>query len=341
MQLSRTQLWNRDQFDLRYFIYGKELYLVERCCEKIRQRASENGYTERISLTVSPDFQWETFTNQIGQLDLFGTRKLVELRLPPSGRPGQRGAKVLTECVKSPSDDAAVVVIGGAIESSVKQTAWFKAWNSKAVTVDNPEMHRREFESWVKNTLTRRNVPHEPEVVGRLVYYFEGNMLAAANEIRKLVIGNDGSTITVDEIDRIVADQARFNVYSFADACLSGNVPRALRQLQVLQNEGTEPILVLWALAREMRTVHRIAIAVANGLQTGPIFNKLRIWQSRQQSIGKAAQRLGATGSASLMRRLARADRILKGRETAQAGGIWDEFENIVLQMCGASRRFQ
>ena len=88
MQLSRTQLWNRDQFDLRYFIYGKELYLVERCCEKIRQRASENGYTERISLTVSPDFQWETFTNQIGQLDLLEPANLSNCACHPVAGPG-------------------------------------------------------------------------------------------------------------------------------------------------------------------------------------------------------------------------------------------------------------
>ncbi len=338
MQLTRAQLWNLHNFNLRYFIYGKELYLVERCCEKIRKNAADHGYTERISLSVSPDFDWNIFVDQIGQLDLFGTRKLVELRLPASGRPGQRGAKVLTECVNSTSDDAAVVVIAGALESSVKNTAWYKAWNDNAVVVDNPEMRRREFESWVRHSLDRHKVTYEPEVVERLVYYFEGNMLAAANELRKLALGNDGSTISVQEIDRIVADQARFNVFSFAEACLSGSAPRALRQLWLLKNEGTEPILVLWVLAREMRTVYRIAHAAANGMQVGPIFNKLRIWQSRQQVITQAARRLGLSGSETLMRRLARADRILKGREVAPAGGIWDEFERIALHVCGASR---
>lgn len=339
MQLTRAQLWNRDQFDRRYFIYGKELYLVERCCERIRKRAADHGYSERISLSVSPDFDWDIFVDQIGQLDLFGTRKLVELRLPASGRPGARGAKVLTECVQSPTDDAAVVVIAGTLESNVKRTAWYKAWLENAVMVDNPEMRRGEFESWVKHSLDRHKVSCEPEVVERLVYYFEGNMLAAANEIRKIALGNDGSTITVQEIDRIVADQARFNVFSFAEACLIGSSQRAIRQLWLLKNEGTEPILILWVLAREMRTVYRIAYAVANGLQIGPIFNKLRIWQSRQQAITKAAKRLGLTGSENLLRRLARADRILKGREVAHAGGIWDEFECITLHVCGAGRR--
>ena len=335
MELTRAQLWKRDKFDFRYLIYGKELYLVERCCQKIRDRAAHNGYSERISLTVSIDFQWDTFKEQFGQLDLFGARKLIELRLPPSGRPGLQGAKALTECVNSASEDAAVVVIAGALDSSIKRAAWFKAWNSKAVSVDNPEMHRGEFRNWIKHLVDQHQLLYEPDVVARLAFYFEGNMLAAANEIRKLALGNDGTEITVNEIDRIVADQARFNVFSFVNACLAGNVSRSLRQLGLLRNEGTEPILVLWVMAKEFRVVYKIAFAGANGLQTGPIFNKLRIWQSRQQSITAAAKRLGLTGSAAAMQRLARADRILKGREPAQAGGIWDEFESIVLHVCG------
>lgn len=335
MEFTRAQLWNRDQFDLRYLIYGKELYLVERCCQKIRERALENGYSERISLTVSIDFQWNTFNEQFGQLDLFGAKKLIELRLPPSGRPGIQGAKILTECVNSANDSAAVLVIAGALDASIKRSAWFKTWNSKAVSVDNRELHRGEFRNWIKKALDNSQLLYEPDVVGRLAFYFEGNMLAAANEIRKLKLGNEGSAITVDEIDRIVTDQARFNVFSFADACLAGSVERALRQLRILRNEGTEPILVLWVIAREMRVVHKIAFATANGLQTGSIFNKLRIWQSRQQSILQAAKRLGIKDSAAAMQQLASADRILKGREPAQVGGIWDELESIVLHVCG------
>jgi len=229
MQLTRADLWRRQQFDLRHLIYGKEIYLVERCLEKIREKAVEHGYEERISLTVTPDFQWEILSDHIGQLDLFGTRKLVELRLPISGRPGLRGAKILTECVKSVSEDAAVVVIAGALDANVKKTAWFKVWSAQAIVVDNPELRPREFESWVNGALDRHKLPYEPQVAKRLAYYFEGNMLAAANEIRKLVLGNDGSTITVGEIDRIVADKARFNVFSFAEACLAVSIERALR----------------------------------------------------------------------------------------------------------------
>ncbi len=338
MQLERADLWRREKFDLRYLIYGKERYLVERCLEKIRQRARENGYTERVSMTVGVEFSWEMFADQFGQLDLFGSRKLVELRLPESGRPGLQGGKHLTQCVNSPSEDASVVVIAGPLEAAVKKSAWFKAWHSKAVVVDNPEMRREEFRRWIENSLMRGKVAHQPDVAGRLAYYFEGNMLAAANEIRKLVLGNDGSEITVEEIDRIVSDQARFNVFSFIDACLAGRAQRALRQLRLLNNEGTEPILVLWAISRELRIVHRVAVATANGLQTAPIFNKLRIWRSRQEMILQTARRLGHRGSTDAMRRLARADRILKGRESAEAGGIWDEFESLVLLICGIAK---
>ncbi len=338
MQITRKELWRREKFDTRYFIYGKEMFLVERCLEIIRQRALEYDYSERISMTVAVDFHWDKFTEQIAQLDLFGSRKLVELRLPPSGRPGTAGAKILAECVTSSGDDVAVVLIAGSIESAVKRSSWFKKWQSEAVAVDNPELRRQEFSHWIRNALDRKKLAYHPNVVDRLAYYFEGNMLAAANEIQKLALGDDGALITVEEIDRIVADQARFSVFSFVDACLSGSAQRALRQLGLLKNEGTEPILILWAMARELRIVYQVAGAVANGSRTDSIFNKLRIWKSRQDMLSQAARRLGFSESIAVMNRLARADRVLKGREPVQVGDIWDEFETIVLQVCGINR---
>ncbi len=335
MEISRKELWRREQFDRRYFIYGKELYLVERCLQKIREQAATSGYSERVSMDASVDFRWATFTEQTAQSDLFGGRKLVELRLPSSGRPGTQGAKILTECVKSPSDDVAVVLIGGGMETAVRRMAWFKTWLDQAVAVDNPELRREEFSTWIKNVLQRDQLSYEPDVVGRLAYYFEGNMLAAGNEMQKLALGDDGSTITVEEIDRIVADQAKFNVFAFVDGCLTGRARRALRQLRLMKNEGAEPLLILWALARELRIVYRLTGTMANRQRTQPIFNEFRIWRARQDVLMQAAKRIGHRGSIVAMRQLARADRILKGREPADAGNIWNQLENIVLYICG------
>ena len=334
MKISRPELLRRSELDLRYLIYGKELFMVERCCEEVRKRAVAKDYSQRLSMTASPDFQWQSLNDEIGQLDIFGSRKLIELRLPESGRAGVQGSKVLSQCAEAPDDDTIIVVIGGALDASVRKTGWFKAWTDKAVVVDNPEMHSDEICDWVKRSLDSKKLAYEPEVPRRLAYYFEGNVLACANELRKLTLADDGSILTVGEIDRIVADQGRFNVFSLIESCLDGNAGRALRQLRSLKNEGTEPIFIQVVIATEIRTIYRLAFASAKGKPLRPIFEQMRIWKSRQSRLEQAARRLGLEGSVAAMQHLAKVDRVLKGRDTTTAGSGWDELERFVLRIC-------
>ena len=339
MILTRKALSQRlaRELDYRYLVYGKELFLVERCCDVIRERARSLDYLERVSLTASPDFNWSSLHDEINAQSLFSSKKIIELRLPPTGRPGTQGAEALMDCLLSQDESSIVVVIAGALETGVRRSKWFKTWGDgkNALVIDNPELNSRQFQEWIKNSLDRHQILHEPEVVDRLAYYFEGNMLAAANEIRKLMMSYDGNTLTVGEIERIVVDQARFNVYALTDACLAGNSSRAVRLLKVLRNEGTDPILILWALAREIRIVYKVAFAATNGKSTNQVYRQSGVWQARQDLITRASHRLGFNGSQKLLRWIARADRILKGRDEVSAGGsIWNEYERIVLGIC-------
>ncbi len=338
MNLSRNELSKRlkRQIDTRYLIYGREQYLNERCVELIRERVLADGDGERIPMTVNADFSWSDFSEQIGQHSLFSSKKLIELRLPSSGRPGAGGDRHLTDCLKATDSDTTVVLIAGAIDASAKRAKWFQAWCKEGVAVDNPELSASEYQNWIKNSLERSGITFESGVVNRLAYYFESNMPAAANEIRKLRLSDESSRLTVSEIDRIVVDQARFNVFALVDAFLAGNASRVLRLLRLLKNEGAEPMLVLWALARESRIVYRIAYASSKKMPLDPIFTKLRVWSSRQRLIMQAARRLDLAGSERCLQQLARADHVIKGLEFAlQGGDVWNEFEQISLEFCG------
>ncbi|MDE0309940.1 MAG: DNA polymerase III subunit delta [Acidiferrobacterales bacterium] len=337
MLMDRAELARRlkEKVDFRYFIFGKELFLVERCCSIIREHAKEQGYSERIVMTANADFDWQLLNDYLTEQSLFASRKLIELRLPASGRPGQQGAAALTACLDNQNSDAMVLVIGGAIDSSARSSKWFKQCVQEATAVDNRELNFREFQEWIKSFFDRNGFTYDREVISRFAYYFEGNMLAAANEMRKLKLSHDESRLTLERFEQMVVDQARFNVFSLTDACLAGDSARGVRLLHSLKTEGVEPVVVLMTMAREARIVYKIAVATDRRLPLAQIFKELRIWKSRENLIREAAGRLGVGGSARCLRRLARVDRIVKGRDDPPVGGsIWYEFERIILEMC-------
>ena len=337
MELTAVALSSRlkKQVDSRYLIYGKEQFMVERCCEVIRDHARDRGHQDRLVLTISPEFKWQTFDDSLNERSLFSTQKLIELRLPASGLLGKAGSKSMCTCLESIDPDTIVLAIGGEWLKKVKATKWFREWVKNAVVVNNPGFQHFEFRNWIQSQLERNHIQHESAVVDRMAYYFEGNMLAAANELRKLRMAYDGTPITVKEINKIVIDQARFSNFALIDACLDGDLERSIRLLQVMRNEGTEPIRVLWALAREARIIYQIAQAAGSQSSVQRIFEELRIWSARRARIMKAVNRLELSGISSIMQKLALADQILKGRNSDPAvGTIWDQCERIILGFC-------
>ena len=58
------------------------------------RRAREQGYIEREVLIVEPGFDWSQLRMSGSSLSLFGSRRLLELRIP-SGKPGNEGAEAI------------------------------------------------------------------------------------------------------------------------------------------------------------------------------------------------------------------------------------------------------
>jgi DNA polymerase-3 subunit delta len=127
----------------------------------------------------------------------------------------------------------------------------------------------------------------------------EGNLLAAQQEIDKLaLLWPGGTAVGAAEVAASSADSARFDVFQLGEAVRAADAARSLRILGGLQSEGAEPVLVLWALLRELRSMQ--------GAPRLPI--------------------------ARLIARAGRADRMAKGQAH---GDAWDELALLAVELCG------
>jgi DNA polymerase-3 subunit delta len=90
--------------------------------------------------------------------------------------------------------------------------------------------------------------------------------------------------------------------------------------------------VVLWALARELRTLAGMAAEVAGGSALPAVLAKYRVWANRKNLVGQALRRLPAARCRSLLRQCARLDRVCKGQA---AGNPWDELLQLTMQLAG------
>ncbi len=310
------------------------MLIVEEALDSIRAAAIEAGFNERQRLIVESGFNWNQLLVGGQTMSLFSDKHLIELRLPKNG-PGKQGAQALVEYADNPAPDTTLVVISAAIDKRAQKSKWFTALDAVGTSVECPQVYPGQLPQWIDERMHSRKLRFDREVVSRLAHYVEGNLLAAAQEIDLLSMLYAGEKISLEQLEASIADHTRFTVFSLVDACLAGSGQRAVRILAGLRRDQIEPTLILWALARDTRTLYHLSKAVSEGQSAHALFQRFGIWQSRSSIVNAALRRIPLSGWQSILRRLARADLMLKGRMLLLRQDIWEEIESITLAICG------
>lgn len=314
-----------------YLLSGDEPLQLMEAGDAIRRRARETGFAEREVLHVEPGFDWNTLLASSGAMSLFAEQRLLELRMP-GGKPGREGGKILAEYAANPPPDTVLLIISGKLDSRQQQSKWYKAIDKAGVVMTLWPIEASALPEWVMRRMRGRGLQPTPEAARLLAERVEGNMLAAVQEIEKLRLRYGECEVDVAMVEEGVIDSARYGLFELVDTALLGNVPRISRAMQGLRAEGVEPVLVLWALLRELRVLVQLSHCVEQGASIDSAFGRFRIWQTRKAAVRAALQRHTGKRWQLLVRRAGRIDRIIKG---AEPGSPWDELLQLTLLMAG------
>ena len=309
-----------------YLVSGDEPLLAGEAADAIRARARAAGFTEREVHFLERGSDWDDVRASAGNLSLFGSRRLLELRLP-TGRPGAAGNNALLTLLERNDPDTLIVILTPRIDRDAQAAQWFRALESRGGWIPVWPVEADKLVGWLRGRCRRLRLDLDEEALALLAERTEGNLLAAHQELEKLrLLAPAGrGTITADTVLASVADSARFDVFRLSEAVLEGEADRALRVLGGLRSEGTEPTLVLWALTKALRdlwgTVANPAAVRARGG-----------WQRQAAALDKAARRAPRLSFRALTLRATRADRMIKGR---LQGDAWDELALLAADICG------
>lgn len=314
-----------------YWVSGDEPFQVDEACKLLRSAAQQQGYSEREVYHVERGFNWDQLRQSADSLSLFAERKLIELRLP-SGKPGTEGSKALVEYAKAAPTDTLLLIISGKLDTSTQKTKWFTAVESAGAWLAIWPIDTARLPQWIAQRMKLRNMQASPEALQLLSERIEGNLLAADQELEKLLLLYGPGTLDLSQVQSAVTDSARFDLFDFVDESQAGNADRVSRMLFGLRAEGVEPILVLWALAREIRSLAQMARSCAEGRTPDQAMAAMRVWDKRKPLIRKALSRERAEYWESLLKRCSELDKLVKGQGT---GRIWDELLELALGIAG------
>lgn len=314
-----------------YLLSGDEPLQLMEAGDAIRRCARESGFAEREVMHVEPGFDWDSLLAASNSLSLFAEQRLIELRMP-NGKPGKEGGKVLTEYAANPPSDTVLLITSGKLDRSAQNSKWFKSLDKAGVTLAVWPVEPQALPGWVMQRMRSRGMQPTPEAAQLLAERVEGNMLAAAQEVEKLLLLYGESPIDAQQVEEGVADSARYDIFELVDTALLGDVPRTSRVVEGLRGEGIEPVLVLWALLREIRSLVQMAAEIEKGGAIEPVMEQFRVWNKRKPPVKAGLRRHNLKRWQLLLRRAGRIDRMIKGIEP---GNAWDELLQLALLMAG------
>jgi DNA polymerase-3 subunit delta len=314
-----------------YVVHGDEPLLAIEAGDAIRAAARAAGCEEREVLVVEPGFKWDAFSAASRNLGLFGTRKLVDLRIP-GGKPGVEGARVLEDCAANPTPDTTILITLPRLDRATSSSSWFAALEQGGITLEVFPLERADLPRWIASRLERQRQRASAETVQFLADTTEGNLLAARQELEKIGLLLPEGELEQKAVENAVADVARFDVFQLSEAWLSGDAARACRILAALENEGEGVPLLLWQLGEDLHALATVLASTASGTPVAIAVKGARVWGKRQTAIERAARRIAPSAIQPLLLRLARLDALAKG---IGRGDVWAQLRDVALALAG------
>lgn len=318
-----------------YLICGDEPYQLGEAARLVREAARRQGFVEREVLDQDGDLDWRALSAAADAMSLFSTRKLIELRIG-TARLGQEGGAAIRAYCTRPCPDNLLLIIASGLDRKELTTQWVKQVDSVGVVTQVWPLKGQELVRWLGQRLRALGLLPGHGVAELLAERAEGNLLAAVQEIEKQRLLRDPGPLELTDLLGSLADTARFDLFALTDAALSGDRARTQRVLSVLRAEDTAAVLVLWVLARELRTLSEATGARGRGGARpmgggGPPLPPQRI-----QAMERALSRLSPTLLRTLIQQCALVDQMIKGQTP---GDPWHRLAVIADAMAGGGLR--
>jgi len=298
-----------------YLISGDDPLLVQEACDDVIAAARQRGFSERTLMHVERGFHWQELAISAASLSLFAKKRLLDLRLA-SNRFDKAASEVLRRYVQATNPDTLLLIRTGRLEFRQKSSAWFKAIDKAGVVLLLWPVSLRELPGWLQQRLTRAGLEMDRDALRFLAERVEGNLLAAVQEIEKLKLLHLPQPIRLQALRSAVSDSTHYGVFEMIDAALAGQAARTRHMLLTLQQEGSQPLLVLGAVSSQIRRM----------------LNGGYLPAQRKRLLAKTKSRLGPAALQGFLIEASSIDQQIKGM---LAGDPWQSIERLLLGLSG------
>jgi len=319
-----------------YLLVSSEPLLLRDWLDEAREALKKAGFEDIINLQTDTGFDWNELLQDGDTLSLFSAQKCRIVTLP-TGKPGQQGGKAIQTLCANPPEDSVYIFVIPASDRQTKSSAWYKSCVAAGAVVELKPVYDNQLADWITQRAQSKGFAIDRQSAQFLAERTEGNLLAADQELEKLSIRfAEQTSIDFDTIESSVSESSRYSHFVLVDACLSGNIKRALKVLRSLAREGYATPQLRWALQNSLELLNQLKQRQADASINDRTWQDLRIWRNQQGLYQSALSRLQGSQIERLLQSCATLDRLGKGQQESKfPDRDWQEIESLVTSFSG------
>ncbi len=313
-----------------YLVSGDEPLLMQESCDLIRNKARENGFSERDLLYGEPG-DCETLMAVSETMSLFAEQKIMEFRFQKV--PLQQFQDAFQNWCENPPQDQLLLISCPKLDKKACNKAWYKKILSLGFHVEVWPVDAEHLPGWLANRARKSGLNLENNAIRVLADRIEGNLLAAQQEIERLsLLYGDADDITAEMMKQYVGDNSRFSTFELLEASFAGNASRLTRILSGLKLEGEAAAKVNGLLVYELRNLTKMAWEHDKGKSIAQVLKDFYVWGNKKTGYTKSLQRFPVSIWHKILSRCLEIDKMIKGQAK---GDPWVALESLLLQISG------
>ena len=259
MKLNRDTFFRESENQIQgiYTFFAEESIQITELSDQVIKLAKKNGFEEKQTFIISKDTDWSFLETTNENLDLFGSKKIIEIKLIGIG-PGNKGSKAIKEYCANPDENKLLIFSAERLEKKAQSSAWAKSLEETGTTVIESPIHISSMPKWISKRAIGLNIKIDQNAINLLSEKTEGNLLATTQELIKLSLLFPSQVIDFKMMEKSISNASSYGIFDLSNAFVSGDKKRTVKIIELLKSEGTQPPLILWALSKEIYNLYKV-----------------------------------------------------------------------------------
>ena len=319
----------------KFLLLGDEALSRREAFDLIRQFAKEQGFAEKISLTVDRYFKWNDCAASLSSQGLFSQKRIIEITIP-SGKINTEGAETFCQILQALSQDDLLLIHLPQIDKEAKLQKWYKDIEKIAYTTRLDEIKPNELSPWLKSRASSLSINLDEDSIELISQFVHGNMLAADQELNKLELLFPNQAISYEKVSQSVSNVSRYDAFELTEYVLNGDQKKTVSTLNFLKEEGQSPISFTSSLLWVLKPMLEIKELDFKSQSLDSHLTKSRIFGDKLMRVKKSLSLFSIKHLRAAIQKLSEIDKISKG---VSPGDAWLETARLCLGLAKIASR--